>query len=125
MKRIVTSKEQSRGVFWVIDDELLAYPYYEGDTIGVSKSGDTFNHKKLWNGLKPRGSKHGYNYYPRGRVDFSNRGKPLVYMNPNIDEDIIPQIENEFGLREEPTIMWDYSNHYKCHIDDGFKEEFK
>ena len=46
-------------------------------------------------------------------------------MNPNIDEDIIPQIKIEFGLREEPTIRWDYSNHYKCHLDDGFKEEFK
>lgn len=123
MKRIISSKEEARGVFWLIDDELLAYPYYEGDTIGISKSGNTFNHKKLWNDLKPFGNKHGYNYYPRGRVDFDNKGRPIVYMNPNIDEDILSKIKIEFGIRTTPVIRWDYSNHYRCYLDDGFKEE--
>lgn len=25
-------------------------------------------------------------YYPRGRVEVSRRGIPIIYMNPNIDE---------------------------------------
>ena len=36
---------------------------------GVAKSGNTYNHKKLWNEIKPRGCNKPYNYYPRGRVD--------------------------------------------------------
>lgn len=75
------AKDASRGVFWFIEDELFAFPFVEDDNniIGISKSGLTYNHKRLWNEIK---GKHNvpYNYYPRGRVDFNNKGKPIIYI---------------------------------------------
>ena len=129
MKRYISaSKESSNGVFWVIDDrdELLAYPFGSVDSFaGIAKSGDTYNHKKLWNDLKPLGSNKSYNYYPRGRVDWDKLGRPTIYLNPNVDEKYISQIKIEFGIRpsEECKIQYDYSDHYKCHLDDGWKAE--
>ena len=113
----------SRGVFWILDDRLLAFPFYEGDAIGVAKSGNTYNHKKLWNDVKPRGCNKSFNYHPRGRVDFDGKHRPVVYMNPNIDDSWIPDIKHEFGLREDPIVRYDYSEHYKCYLDDGFHSE--
>lgn len=115
------AKEPSRGVFWVIDGELLAFPFMDDFTNGVAKSGNTYNHKLLWNDVKPAGCNKPFNYYPRGRVDISNRGKPIVYMNPNIEESLLSDIMVEFGLREKPTVRYDYSDHYKCYLDDGWK----
>lgn len=117
------SKEMSRGVFWIIDGELLAFPFYEDSAVGIAKSGNTYNHKKLWSDIKPRGCNKPYNYYPRGRVDISNKGKAIIYMNPNIDESLIPLIKSEFGIRENPTIRYDNSQHYKCYLDDGWKPD--
>ena len=117
------AKEPTRGVFWVIDDELLAFPFVEGDVNGIAKSGNTYNHKKLWQDIKPRGCNKPYNYYPRGRVDFSNKGKSIIYVNPNIDESIIPEIKIEFGLRDDPEIRYDNSQHYRCYMDDGWKPD--
>lgn len=117
------AKEPTRGVFWVIDDELLAFPFIDYDTQGVAKSGNTYNHKKLWPDVKPKGCNKPYNYYPRGRVDFSNKGKPIVYMNPNVSDDLISDIKVEFGLREAPTVRYDNSQHYKCYLDDGWKPD--
>ena len=114
------AKEPSRGIFWVVEDELYAFPFSESYS-SISKSGLTFNHKRLWKELSI--SKKSYNYYPRGRVDFNNKGKPLIYMNPNIDMKFISQIRQEFGLRETPVIRYDYSDHYKCYLDDGFKPD--
>lgn len=117
------AKEPSRGVFWLIDDEIVAFPFIDDSTIGVAKSGVTYNHKLLWEDVKPKGCKKPYNYYPRGRVDFTNKGQPVVYMNPNIDEDYISDIKVNFGLRSEPVIRYDSSQHYKCHLDDGWKPD--
>lgn len=117
------SKEMSRGVFWVINEELLSFPFIETSFDGVAKSGNTYNHKKLWPDVKPHGCNKPYNYYPRGRVDITNKGKPVIYMNPNIDDSIIQQIRSDFGLRTEPTIRYDYSDHYKCYLDDGWKPD--
>lgn len=89
---------------------------------GVSNSGLTFNHKKLWDSVKPRGCNKTFNYYPRGRVDFKNKGVPVIYMNPNIDESWIPQLKQEFGLRQDPVVKYDNSEHYRCHLDDGYKD---
>lgn len=125
MKRYISSmaREMSRGVFWVVDGELLAFPFTEDSLNGIAKSGNTYNHKKLWPDIKPRGCNKPYNYYPRGRVDISNKGKPIIYMNPNIDEDIISDIRVEFGIRETPMIRYDNSQHYKCYLDDGWKPD--
>lgn len=114
------AKESSRGVFWVIDNVLYSFPF-SADIIGVSKSGLTYNHRKLWNFVKPRGCNKVWNYYPRGRVDFSNKGKPIIYMNLNVNENLISQIKIDFGLREEPKVMIDHSDHYKCYLDEGWK----
>lgn len=119
---IQSAKEMYRGVFWIVDDELLAFPFME-DNIGVAKSGVTYNHKKLWQYVKPKGCNKPYNYYPRGRVDFTNKGKPVIYMNPNIDDGFIPYIKSDFGLRENPVIRIDNSEHYKCYLDDGWKPD--
>lgn len=110
-----------RGVFWIVDGELLSYQFYEGSNIGVAKSGLTYNHELLWNEIKPCGINVPYNYYPRGRVDFSNKGVPIIYMNPNIDESYIPKICYEFRLHSQPIIRYDYSEHYKCYMDEGWK----
>lgn len=83
MKITAMPKELSRGVFWIVDDKILAFPFMN-DEIGVAKSGNTYNHKKLWTDIKPRGYNKPYNYYPRGRVDISNKGKAIIYMNPDI-----------------------------------------
>lgn len=125
MKTYIKSmaKEPSRGVFWVIDGELLAFPFYDGAEIGIAKSGNTYNHKKLWNDVKPRGCKKPYNYYPRGRVEITNRGKVIIYMNPNIDDSMISDIRSEFGITGNPTISYDYSRHYRCYLDDGWKPD--
>ena len=118
---IQSAKEMCRGVFWVVDDELISFPFVENDTIGVAKSGVTYNHKKLWQYIKPKGCNKPYNYYPRGRVDFTNKGNPVIYMNPNIAESFISEIKSEFGLRGNPIIRIDNSEHYKCYLDDGWK----
>lgn len=36
------------GVFWVIDDELIAIPFDKFKYVeGIAKSGETYNHEKL------------------------------------------------------------------------------
>lgn len=117
-RRILCSKELSEGIFWDIDGELLAYPFGSVDTSGVAKSGTTYNHKRLWEDLKPKGSKVPYNYYPRGRVVLDNKGRPVIYMNPNVSESLISDIRTEFGIRGDVRIQYDNSNHYKCYLDD-------
>lgn len=117
------AKEESRGVFWIIDGTLLAFPFSEAYKDGVAKSGDTYNHKRLWPDVKPRGCNQPYNYYPRGRVDFNAKGKPVIYLNPNIEESFIADIRVAFGLRSDPVIRYDNSEHYKCHVDDGWKPD--
>ena len=107
-----------KGVFWLIEEgELLAFTYEEGDIIGVAKSGDTYNHRLLWDHVKPRGCNKPFNYYPRGRVEISNKGKPVVYMNRNIGEDAIELIMKAFNLSDTPQIHYDGSEHYKCYLD--------
>lgn len=46
------------GVFWVIDDELIAIPFYKFKYVeGIAKSGETYNYEKLQGALyAPRGS---------------------------------------------------------------------
>ncbi|MBE6719142.1 MAG: hypothetical protein E7571_00610 [Ruminococcaceae bacterium] len=104
-----------RGVFWIVDGELIAYPFDDGATKGVAKSGNTFNHKQLWEHIKPCNKP--FDYYPRGRVDFNSKGKAIIYMNPHIDNKYIKEIKTAFGVISEPIIRYDYSEHYKCFIN--------
>lgn len=113
-----------RGVFWIIEDTLFAFPFIEGTNIGVSKSGVTYNHKKLWSHIKPKGCNKPYNYYPRGRVDFTNKGIAAIYMNPNVDKSFLPEIQSKFGLQDTPAIKIDSSEHYKCYLDTGWRADY-
>lgn len=115
-----TKKTLSRGVFWIIDGKLFAFPYSEAYSYGRAKSGVTYNHKKLWSEINPKSSKVPYNYYPRGRVEITSRGKVIIYTSPHVDKDDIDAIKVEFGIRDNPKICYDYSDHYKCYLDDGF-----
>ena len=121
--RIAATKEMSRGVFWVIDGLLFAFPFMDNITEGVAKSGNTYNHKRLWSSVKPKGCNCPYNYYPRGRVEITNKGKAVIYLNPAIDNTFISKIRIEFGLQEDLLIQYDHSEHYKCHNEDGWKPD--
>ena len=59
MKRYIKgAKESTNGIFWYIDDEeeLLCYPFGSANCPnGIAKSGDTYNHKRFWAELKPKG----------------------------------------------------------------------
>lgn len=106
-----------RGVFWILDDELLAIPYSKEANQGLSKSGENYNHRELWEAVKLARCNKLFDYYPRGRVEVSNKGKPVIYMNPNIDESYLPEIMEAFKLDETPRGHYDGSDHYKRYID--------
>lgn len=106
------------GVFWVIDDELIAIPFDKFKYVeGIAKSGETYNHEKLWELVKPKNCNKPYNYYPRGRVVNGAKGKTIIYMNSNIKSEFIHAISSAFEIEKEPTIKYDYSQHYECYLD--------
>ncbi len=107
--------EKNRGVFWIIDEEILAVPYFDTAAVGVAKSGDNYNHRLLWDYVKPKRCNKPFDYYPRGRVEVNNRGKTVVYMSPYIGEEYIPRIMECFGLTDVPRIHYDGSDYYKCY----------
>ena len=104
-----------RGVFWIVDGKLLAFPFDENATEGVAKSGSTFNHKLLWESVKP--CNKSFDFYPRGRVDYNAKGKAIIYMNPHIEDTYISEIKAEFEIESDPVIRYDHSEHYKCYLD--------
>ncbi|MCD7982303.1 MAG: hypothetical protein LUF32_08345 [Clostridiales bacterium] len=113
-----------RGVFWDVDSRLYAFPFTEDYiSAGLSRSGNTYAHKNLWAAVRPKGCGKSYNYYPRGRVEITPKGKAIIYMNPCVDRNLIPDIIDRFGLEEAPRIIYDNSVHYKCHFDDGWKAD--
>lgn len=117
------AKEPSRGVFWIVDGKVLSFPFYEDTTsLGVAKSGLTYNHKNLWPEVKPRGCNKPYNYYPRGRVELGKKF-PIIYVNPNFDKFDLAEVKKDFGLVDEPKVIFDNSDHYKCYLDDGWKPD--
>ncbi|MCM1528462.1 MAG: hypothetical protein NC093_00510 [Alistipes sp.] len=109
-----------KGVFWIVDGILHSFPFDGTQTNGIAKSGDTYNHKNLWEFVKPKSCNKQYNYYPRGRVEITNKGKPLIYMNPNIDIAFIEDIKNDFEIMTDVCVRYDYSEHYKCFLDENF-----
>ena len=106
-----------RGVFWIIEDELKAYIFDENAQYGVAKSGNNFNHKLLWDHVKPAKCRVPYDYYPRGRVEYNPKGRPVIFLNPGIDEKFVTEIKDAFKLNEEPIIKPDGSDHYRSHLD--------
>ena len=106
-----------RGVIWVVDGKLLAFPFREGEQLGVAKSGNTYNHRLLWEHVKPQGCKKPFDYYPRGRVEINRQSVPILYMNPNIQESMLSKIMAAFDLRAQPVVRYDHSRHYYCYLD--------
>ena len=106
-----------RGVFWIVEDELKAFVFDEGAEYGIAKSGKTFNHKLLWEHVRPAKCSKAFDYYPRGRVDYNGKGRPVVYMSPHVGEEYVAQIAEVFGLEEMPVVHIDGSEHYKCYLD--------
>ena len=115
MLKVKESTMNKRGVFWIVDNKLLAFPFDETATEGIAKSGNTFNHKLLWDSVKSCNKP--FDYYPRGRVDYNARGVAIIYMNPHIEDKYISEIKTAFGITSEPVIKYDYSEHYKCYLD--------
>ena len=110
-----------RGVFWIIEDELFAFPFQEGTyENGIAKSGNTYNHKKLWEEVKPKGCRKPYNYYPRGRVELSRNGKVTIYLSSFVSASFIPSIKEIFGITTVASIAYDCSVHYRSYLDDGW-----
>ena len=116
-------KELCNGIFWFIDNEILDFPVVDLDdtTIGLSKKGTSFNHKKVWDSLSnkiTRGEE--YNYYPRGRVEINRLGRVTIWINPNLnDSKYLQQIKSKFGISSSTNVnvKEDHSEHYKCYLD--------
>ena len=109
-----------KGIFWVLDSELLAFVAGADNEIPFNaKSGDTYNHKLTWDNLpKKITGGFSYNYYPRGRVEI-RQNKAIIFLNPNIvDDAVISQVKKKFELTDAETeIKVDGSKHYESHID--------
>lgn len=104
-----------RGVFWVVEGKLLAFPFGESATHGVAKSGNTFNHRLLWEHVKPVNKP--FDYYPRGRVEINAKGAAVIYMSPHVESSFIDEIKAAFEITTEPIVRYDHSEHYKCFLD--------
>lgn len=133
-KKLNESSELYSGIFWIKDinrptsDLFFQVPTDEfGNTSQIfnAKNGSTYNHEQTWKELhqsKP------FDYYPRGRVDIQN-GVARIFINPNLDTPkIIDLIKKEFNLNERNgikkiKILVDNSEHYRCHLDNGYKEK--
>ena len=137
------AKQLCSGIFWVLSDDhdLNNYEFLmfvipcdsngnPNNTHSIelnSKSGNTYNHKKLWeeeikNNSKYRPyNKKDYDYYPRGRVEISNN-RATIFLNPHInDPRFIDLIKQNFGLFPynipDIRVITDGSEHYECFLD--------
>ncbi|ADU21641.1 hypothetical protein [Ruminococcus albus] len=106
-----------KGVFWLINGELLTFPFDGKYPEGTAKSGDTYNHQKLWEIIRPKDCKKLFDYYPRGRVDISNKGKAVIYMSVHIGEEFVPKIKSAFEISGDAVIRYDHCRHYMCYLD--------
>lgn len=128
-------RELYSGVFWIKDidnptDELIfqipTLSDGEVDDEGLNlnaKSGNTYNHEKLWKELPSNLTDNKpFDYYPRGRVMIKN-GVADIYANPHLlAENIKSFITNNYHLFQIngiKKIRWhaDNSEHYKCYLD--------
>ena len=101
------------------DGNLIGENPYGIDVLG--KSGDTLNHKKLWNTLPSSVTNNkDFDYYPRGRVEIHN-GKAKVFITQylvNYQDQILHFVKDKFNLTvdngiKECNIFIDGSEHYR------------
>ena len=107
-----TDKNQIRGVFWIVEGKLLAVPYDEEEAEGLSKNGFSYNHRLLWSRACPEGCRKRYDYYPRGRVEYTEYGKPVILIGHSVEKKYIPEIIEAFEIGEKPVIRYESSGHY-------------
>lgn len=88
-----------------------------GAEAGPAKSGENYNHRLLWNHVRPKGCNKEFDYYPRGRVEIDKRGRAVIFMSPYIEQAYVPQIMDALGITELSRVHYDGSQHYKCHFD--------
>ena len=106
-----------KGVFWLVDGKLMAFPFNGKYPEGTAKSGDTYNHKKLWDIVRPKSCKKPFDYYPRGITELTNKGKAVIYMNVHIGEKYISEMKAAFEISGDVVIRYDHSRHYMCYLD--------
>jgi len=142
MKVLLEDNTLYKGIFWIkdtndYDSKLNEFTYFqipvdsegniadEFDKIRLnSRNNDNYNHEQVWNSLNVKSITNNkkFNYYPRGRVEIRN-GKAIIYCNPNICNDQLKDwIIDKFNLNSSNNIkkivmIPDYSDHYKCHLD--------
>ncbi len=137
LKRLDESNKLYKGVFWIKDlsDIYASKDLFfkiqcksegESDIItsdGASKTGNTYNHERLWATLsKKLTDGKPFNYYPRGRVEIKN-GIVDIYVNPNLYTDEVKNILiSEYHLNAMNGIKkirfhTDNSEHYRCYLD--------
>ena len=103
-----------RGVFWIIEDKVFPVPFVQGSyAAGMASSGDNYNHKLLWPLVRPHGSNVAYNFYPRGRVEVDNKGRPVIYLSCDIEERFVSGIASLFDIEGEYRVVYDGSRHYR------------
>lgn len=107
-----TYKTPIRGVFWIVEGKLLAVPYDEEEAEGLSKNGFSYNHRLLWSRACPEGCRKRYDYYPRGRVEYTDYEKPVILIGLSVEKKYIAEIIEAFEIREKPTIRYEGSGHY-------------
>lgn len=135
--RLLEDSTLYKGIFWIVDendphnnsnycfkiDSDTDGNAIELDDIGIAKSGNTYNHKLVWNQL-PKAMTCGkpYNYFPRGRVEIHN-GVAKIFLNGNINYgDVITFLKHEFNLTphngmKKVQVIEDNSSHYLCYLD--------
>jgi len=136
-------QQLSSGIFWILSDNYdlsdLKFLMFKipcdsngnpNNTPSIklnSKSGNTYNHKKIWDEEIKNNSeyrpynKKDYDYYPRGRVEISNN-RATIFLNPHINRsDFIKLIKQNFGLFpnniSDIRVITDGSTHYQCFLD--------
>ena len=103
-------------MFWLVNDEILAFPFDGKYPEGTAKSGDTYNHRKLWEHIRPDGAEKSFDYYPRGRVEIDRKRSAVIYSSVHISTEYFPKIAEIFEL-DEYTVRYDHSEHYRCVYD--------
>lgn len=106
----------NRGVFWLIDGTLHCFPYDGSYPEGIAKSGNTYNHEKLWRLVRPHECTKPFDYYPRGRVEITPKGRAILYMSPHIGQGYLAEICQKFDI-QTPVVKYDHSRHYFCCFD--------
>lgn len=121
------------GIFWIIDDELIALT----DSVNPNNHFDCTDllHRESWKYLKDQykvnGRCVGYNYFPRGRVEtlvIQNNAGNLDHYEANIYIDkCIDNIRNRDRIEDKfrlylPKVIINYSgqlyidgSHYTCY----------